>query len=143
MLDLSSKKVDNHINRIMRCLIDNAVNFCYLDESGTGQEPIATMVGVLVDCGRMRPTKKHWNGLLHILSRIIERPVEELHTADFYNGNGIWRGMDGNQRSTVITAILDWLAERKHHVVYSAVKKESYYDARKANQLPNELNTPW
>jgi hypothetical protein len=117
-----------------RLLVDDAVNFCYIDETGTGQEPIATMVGILVDSGRMHLTKQDWNDLLQILSDIIKHPVKELHTVDFYNGNGIWRGMDGNQRSAVITGILDWLADRKHHVVYSSVIKKAYYDALKAGQ---------
>lgn len=141
-LDLLNHQVDNG-QYIKRCLIDDGVNFCYIDESGTGEEPIATMVGVLVDSGRMRSTKQDWADLLQILSNIIQRPVRELHTAEFYHGNGVWRGMDGDQRSAVITVILDWLADRKHHIVYSSVIKESYYDALKAGQLPNELNTLW
>jgi hypothetical protein len=41
---------------------------CYCDESGTGDEPIAVMVGVLVDSQRMHITKKDWCELLEQFS---------------------------------------------------------------------------
>ena len=119
------------------------MNFCYSDESGTGSESIATMVGILVDTSRMHLTKQHWNELLEILRGIIGHDIAELHTSNFYSGNGVWRGMDGPMRATVIAAILDWLAERKHHIVYSAVMKDSYYKAVELQELPKELNSPW
>ncbi len=119
------------------------MNFCYIDESGTGEEPIATMVGVVVDSARMHLTKSHWSELLQILSTGTKRPITELHTADFYSGNGIWRKMDGATRSLVTTLILNWLAERKHHVVYSSVVKQLHSDALAEGALPKELSTPW
>ena len=130
-------------SRNERLLVEDAVNFCYCDESGTGQEPIATMVGIIVDTGRMHLTKADWKELLRILSDAIGRNVSELHAADFYAGNGVWRNLTGQQRARVITAILDWLTNRKHHVVYSSVVKESYFKAREARELPDELNTLW
>jgi len=39
------------------------VQFIYLDESGTGDEPVAVMVGIIADSHRMRVTKEHWNSL--------------------------------------------------------------------------------
>ena len=64
------------------------MKFCYVDESGTGDEPYAVMVGVVVDALRMRPTKADWDGLLIHLGCIVGRAVEEIHTRDFYAGNG-------------------------------------------------------
>ena len=43
---------------------------CYCDESGTGDEPIAVLVGVVVDSQRMHVTKEHWGDLLENLSTI-------------------------------------------------------------------------
>lgn len=34
------------------------MKFCYLDETGTGTEPFALIIGILVDANRMKPTKK-------------------------------------------------------------------------------------
>ncbi|HKS66392.1 MAG TPA: DUF3800 domain-containing protein [Candidatus Acidoferrales bacterium] len=119
------------------------VNFCYCDESGTGQEPIAVMVGIVVDCQRMHITKGDWMDLLVYLSRIAGRQIAELHTRNFYRGAGVWDGLDGEQRSRVITAVFDWLAERKHQVVYSSVCKETYYRNYALQYIPDELNTIW
>jgi hypothetical protein len=116
---------------------------CYCDESGTGDEPIAVMVGVIVDTQRMHVTKDHWHELLDSLSRIVGRQIMEIHTRDFYAGNGVWRDMPGPKRSEAITQIFDWLANRKHQVVYTSVLKPKYYESLKAGQVRAELNTPW
>ena len=119
------------------------VNLCYCDESGMGEEPIATMVGVVVDAQRMHLTKAHWQDLLDILSKITGRQIVEIHTADFYAGNGVWRGVDGPTRALVIDEVFEWLVERKHEVVYTSVVKQEYYRAYKDQEIPDELNTIW
>jgi hypothetical protein len=116
---------------------------CYCDESGTGNEPIAVMVGIIVDAQRMHITKDHWRTLLGELSEIAERDISEIHTRDFYSGNGIWRGLGGRERAEIITAIFEWLAERKHQLVYSSVCKETYDLNFKLQNIPDELNTIW
>lgn len=122
----------------------HTVNLCYCDESGVGDEPIAVMVGVVVDASRMHLTKGHWQDLLNVLSELAGRQIVELHTRDFYAGNGIWRDrLDGPERAGVFDSIFDWLAERKHHVVYSAVLKDSYRQAFALGNIPDALNTPW
>lgn len=119
------------------------MKLCYCDESGTGDEPIAVMVGVIVDCQRMHKTKEHWNNLLDLLSTIIGKKLSEIHTKDFYPGNGIWRGMTGDQRTSIILSILQWLKERKHSVIYSVIYKDIYYDMLKNGIIYNEINTLW
>ena len=119
------------------------MKFCYVDESGTGDEPIATMVGIVVDATRMHVTKDHWNELLSTLSRIVGRHLAELHTRDFYAGSGVWYQMKGPERSNVISEVLTWLTARKHHVVYSAVVKSEFFMRLGGGQIPSELSTPW
>jgi hypothetical protein len=119
------------------------MRFCYCDESGTGSEPIAVMVGIVVDTQRMHLTKEHWVELIEALSKIAGRQIAELHTRDFYSGNGIWRSLNGSQRSNIISAIFQWLQDRKHKVVYSAVLKEEYYKNYKLQFIPDGLNTIW
>ena len=116
---------------------------CYCDESGTGDEPISTMVGIVVDSQRMHVTKENWSDLLSNLSRIIKRPLKELHTRDFYSGSGVWRSIEGNDRANVITEIFRWLEDRKHCIVYTSVLKNKYYHLKDANQIPSQLNTLW
>jgi hypothetical protein len=116
---------------------------CYCDESGTGDEPIAVMVGVIVDSQRMHVTKEHWSELLNDLSGIVGRQIREIHTRDFYAGNGVWRDMPGPKRADAITSIFDWLAARKHHIVFSSVLKSTYFSSLNAGRIPPELTTPW
>jgi glutathione S-transferase len=119
------------------------MKFCYCDESGTGEEPVAVMAGVVVDAQRMHRTKEDWTDLLGILSDIVNRRVPELHTRDFYAGKSMWRTIDGTQRGRIITAICSWLSERKHKLVFSAVDKDRYRQAMVDGLVPDELNTPW
>lgn len=119
------------------------MKFCYCDESGTGNEPIAVMIGVIVDATRMHITKQDWCSLLETLSSLSGREITELHTRNFYSGNGVWRAIDGPMRARIISAILSWFCERKHRIVYSSVCKASYHEAYALQRIPDELNTLW
>lgn len=120
------------------------MKLCYCDESGVGGEPVAVMVGVVVDATRMHLIKSRWEELLKTLSEITGHQVQELHTKDFYPGRKYFYNIDGSKRSDIISAIYEWLEERKHHVVYTSVLKESYNAAKKSDtHFPNELNTIW
>lgn len=119
------------------------MKFCYIDESGTGEEPFAVMVGVVADSHRMKVTKKHWTELLKSLSGLIGRELSELHTRNFYSGSGVWRGIDGEKRSQIISSIFDWLEDRRHHVVYTAVSKEKFYSEFSSEDIGSELSTLW
>lgn len=119
------------------------MKFCYIDESGTGSEPYGVMVGVVVDAYRMRPTKAEWDNLLAMLSGIVGKTVTEFHTKDFYAGNSPWRGLDGPQRARVIDIIFGWFAQRRHHLVYSAIDKAEHARQRATNPRVSELGTLW
>lgn len=119
------------------------MKFCYLDESGTGEEPIAVMAGVITDATRMRVTKTHWSNLLEILSKIIGRSIQEIHTRDFYSGNSPWRDLDGKQRSSIISAIFNWLKDRKHHVVFTAVDKKIFEENFQKEAVSDDIGTLW
>jgi len=56
-------------------LKENCMQFVYIDESGTGNEPVSVMAGVIADSYRMRPTKADWNDLLRQLSQIVGREI--------------------------------------------------------------------
>ena len=116
---------------------------CYCDESGTGDEPIAVMVGVIVDAHRMHVTKSDWKLLLQRLSRIIDKPIEEIHTRDFYAGNEKWRALPGFKRAEIITTTFEWLRDRRHDVVYVGVEKARFFQSKKAGLLPAGARTLW
>jgi hypothetical protein len=122
---------------------EHQVKLCYCDESGTGNEPIAVMTGIVVDASRMHLTKEHWADLLKFLSEETGHQIVELHTRNFYSGNDVFRGMGGPVRAKLITHVFEWLAHRKHHVVYAAVLKSEYHQAYSSGRIPDELNTIW
>jgi uncharacterized protein DUF3800 len=117
--------------------------FLYIDESGTGDEPIGVMTGIIVNAYRMAPTKTDWNNLLQQLSKIIGRTISEIHTRDFYPGNSPWRGLDGDQRKAIIDAIFQWLIDRKHRIVYTAVDKANFFKNFPSEKQYDDVNTLW
>jgi Protein of unknown function (DUF3800) len=122
------------------------MKFCYVDESGKGEEPILVMTGIVTDAYRMHVTKSEWLRILQELSRELNKPIEEFHTRHFYRGNGIWRGLDSQQRSAMLERILKWLAERNHKIVFSAVEKQKLDAAdltRKAEFIRNGKPDYW
>jgi hypothetical protein len=127
-------------NRPERTLI---MKFFYLDESGTGEEPFAIMVGIIVDCQRMRLTKSHWVELLDKFSKLTGKTIREFHTREFYRGNGPWRGIDGNKRNEILHAILDWLIERKHKISFGGIDKGKYFSDCKTNVKLIDLKSLW
>jgi len=119
------------------------MKFCYADESGTSNEPYAVMVGLVVDAARMHVTKADWRDLLNALSEIAGREVSEIHTVDFYPGNTPWRGLPGDFRASVITAVFEWLAIRKHQIVYSAVDTQRFESAFRTEAPAGDVETLW
>lgn len=119
------------------------MKFCYVDESGTGDEPYAVMAGVLVDAYRMRPTKDDWDWLLAQLADIVGREVKEFHTKDFYAGNSPWRNLNGPVRAEVLSAIFQWYAERGHSIVFSIIDKSAYNAAVKEHPFSGSLDSLW
>lgn len=119
------------------------MKFCYIDESGTGNEPYAVMVGVIVDSTRMHVTKAEWDELLEILSHIVGRPVREFHTRRFYAGRGIWGGVSGHERANIITAIIRWLVDRRHHIVLSSVDVAKFNAQFVAHRFSGDIGSLW
>jgi len=119
------------------------MKFCYIDESGTGNEPFAVMVGILVDAQRMHVTKSDWQTLLKTLSDILKKEVKEFHTRDFYRGNSVWRGLDGAMRTQIISAVLSWFKDRKHQVIFSGIEKKPYLKDKTSNPKIKDLKSIW
>ncbi|MGH8397635.1 MAG: DUF3800 domain-containing protein [Gammaproteobacteria bacterium] len=119
------------------------MKICYLDESGTGDEPIAVVAGIVVDAHRMHVTKENWTDLLDHISGVVGRQLTELHTKDFYRGNAPFRTLTGPQRAEYISSICQWFCERKHNFVYSGILKEPFLAALAAGSIPHDLANPW
>lgn len=119
------------------------MKFCYIDESGTGYEPYAVMVGIIADAYRMKPTKSDWKNLLLKLSEKCGKNLDEIHTKDLYRGNGKWYGVDDKVRDQVINDIIKWIKDRNHSIVYTSVNKESYFSNFKNETYSSEIKSLW
>jgi len=119
------------------------MKLCYCDETGTGEEPFAVLLGVVVDASRMHVTKDDWSKFLADLSTKVGQEFQELHTRNFYAGAGIWKALTGQQRSDAIDLFIDWFAERKHHVVFSVIDKARHTKMKAEGKLHPELETVW
>lgn len=120
---------------------EKRVKFCYIDESGTGNEPFGVMAGIIVDAKRMRVTKAEWQELLDILSGILGKEIMEIHTRDFYPGNSPWRGLAGDVRARLITVIFDWLRLRKHKIVFTAVQRAKFDNEFSATEFAADIGS--
>lgn len=59
------------------------MKFCYLDESGMGDEAILVMAGIIIDAQRMHNTKVVWADFFDNLSSVIGRRVNEYYYNHF------------------------------------------------------------
>lgn len=119
------------------------MKFCYVDESGTGEQPYAVMVGVVADAQRMHVTKQEWSQLLSELSLLAEREITEIHTRDFYAGNGPWRNLNGNLRAQIISTVFEWLKARKHRIALVTVDKERFFADFPKTPYHADVKTLW
>jgi hypothetical protein len=55
------------------------MKLCYCDETGTGEEPFAVLLGVVVDASRMHVTKNDWASFLAQLSEMVGQEFQELN----------------------------------------------------------------
>src|SRR5699024_2203059 len=62
---------------------------------------------------------------------------------EFYPGNGVWRGLDGKIRSQIIDLIFEWLVERKHHVIISAVDKAKFKEKFNNHPFNDDIESLW
>ncbi|HET7676948.1 MAG TPA: DUF3800 domain-containing protein [Candidatus Limnocylindrales bacterium] len=119
------------------------MQFCYLDESGNGTEPVLVLACVAVDAQRMHRTKAGWEELFVELSGLAPTPVRELKSSDLYGGRKQWRRVRGEDRAAAIEAVLTWLVRRRHRVYFTGVDKAAFETARRDSSAVASLRDPW
>ena len=119
------------------------MKFCYIDESGCGQEPVFVISGIIVDYSRMHLVKEVYADLLDLLRVMSGRDVREFHTRRFYSGSGPWHGLGGDLRANIITALLKLLKERRHSLTFSGVRKDRYGDLAGSDDRIGNLGSVW
>jgi len=98
----------------------------YIDESGKNKEsPFAVLCGISFDHNRMRKTKEAWLELIKWLNKEGIK-TSEMHTAQFFAGNGCWYDLKGDKRNKIIKAIIKWINERSHEFCVVSASKEIF-----------------
>jgi len=118
------------------------MKFCYLDESGMGEERYLVMAGIIVDATRMHRTKEAWADFLNFLSSAVQQKVSEFHARRFYSGSGSWGQIGGPKRAELISAILSWIAKRKHAITFSVIDKQAFESRKRSGEFEG-IPTAW
>jgi hypothetical protein len=119
------------------------MQFCYLDETGTGQDTVVIAVGVVANANRMYKTKREWRDLLKTWGTQTDSEVCELHTTNLYRGQKEWGGLEGSQRAQIFTEIIHWLQERNHKITFSAIDKKQFNEKLGYCEICQRLGDPW
>lgn len=119
------------------------MKFCYIDESGTGGERYAVMVGIVADAHRMKVTKQYWDAFREELAGLVGHHVQEIHAVPFYRGIGPWRHIPGPERRKLEITVFQWLNDRRHGIAYSCVDTAQYGTEFKNEAHKDEITSVW
>lgn len=97
------------------------MKICYIDESYDCKKEIVVVAAIMFDMTRMKKTKTEWNELLQILSADLKEKLSEIHTTDLYRGLKEWECIDRNLRFKLIDAIINYINQRKHKILFTAI----------------------
>ena len=102
------------------------MKFVYLDESGTSEEPISIMAGIVVDTMHMRKVKYEWGQHVQQLALLTGKPFTELKASQLFNGRGPWRPIDGATRLSAVKEIIDWFEQSFLKVICVGVQQSKF-----------------
>lgn len=98
------------------------MKIAYVDETGTdGKSPVLVMVGVVADTSRLSRTQEEFEALFDELGDLATKTLTELKSTEIYRGRRSWRGVDGDERHSVISGLCSWVGQRKHHLTLAAI----------------------
>lgn len=119
------------------------MKFCYLDETGTGQQTAVIIVGVIVDVQRMNRTKREWDVLLPKINSLLESSLKEIKGSKLIPNPSKWKTDIGKRRLEAVDRIIRWLSERKHKIVFAAVDKSHFKKICDDEVHKHALKTEW
>ena len=109
---------------------------CYLDDSGEASEPVITMAGHL-------SLASEWERFELSARTFLDREgIEHLHTVDFHQGRGEFKGWDRGRRTVFANRLFEILRPHVAFGVEFTVLKETY-QKRKAQTGLNRNISPY
>ena len=119
------------------------MKFVYLDESGTGEEAISIMAGIVVDTMHMRKAKHEWGQHIQRLSLLTNKPFTELKASQLFNGKGPWKAIDGATRLGAVSEIIDWFEQSLLKVICVGVEQSKFESCTKQLKAYPEIASKW
>lgn len=120
------------------------MKFVFLDESGKVQNEVSVIAGIVIDSYRIHRTRREWITILENMTPLAGVAIREFHMREVYSGRGEWAGATAINRDSAIDLVLDWLAEKRHPIVFSATLKTAF-ESRVESGCPmaRELGSRW
>lgn len=103
---------------------------CYCDESGyTGRaedpdQPVMVMAGILPNVYTYHRSDAEFRQIFQIINGHV--PLDEIKGSQIYRGRGAWANIPAESRDQVIEFYLDWISQRPHQLLISAIDNSRY-----------------
>lgn len=114
----------------------------YIDESGnTGlkkdpDQPLHLIAAVIVDEAQVRPVEIALERLVErLFPSLCDLPDFELHGAELFKGEGLFKGIAPDTRVSAVNEVLDVLRAHDVRVGWAAVDKMQLFSARHPHQV--------
>jgi hypothetical protein len=110
---------------------------CYADESGFNgkkynpKQPVQVMAAICPNVYNFHRTDSEFKEVFNLISRKI--PINELKGEQIYRGKGSWHNVSSELRDKVIEYYLNWLIDRKHKLIITAIDNKAFFDLQKRN----------
>ena len=109
---------------------------CYVDESGyngsklNSAQPVQVMVGIFPNVYNFHRSDSEFREVFELLRDEI--PLSEVKGEQIYRGRGPWRDVKPEIRDNVIEYYLDWVTNRNHKLIVTAIDNIKYFELREA-----------
>jgi hypothetical protein len=119
---------------------------CYVDDSGNPSlDRIFVMVGIVADAIRLNKSARECTKLFDDVRTLVTQEgktsPKELKGSRILYGKDAWRYIDATKRKQVFSDLSEWLCERKHDIVISAIDTgKSSHATVTEHQVPNEIS---
>ena len=91
------------------------------------------MAGVFPNLYNFHKSDAECKEILDIIKAKIS--LSEIKARDIYRGNGVWRQVSPEIRDKVIEFYLQWLIDRNHKVIISAIDNKKFFDIKKKSEF--------
>lgn len=117
------------------------MKICYVDETGIdGKDRHVVMVGILVDAYGLNKTRVEFDGIFSALQRTTI--MKELKGTKMIFGNDEWRKVDESIREEITDSFCNWVVERKHSIVLSAIDR-TLFKPEADDTIPKQCKDIW